>query len=176
MTYFNPVKSSGSGVSIKVDNLNLLFMAYIFISGMIAISAMVLPGISGSTILLIFGLYTPILNAIKQVIMFNFSYLPSILIFGVGVIIGVLVTVRVVRSLLKKNRSQTIYCIIGLMIGSIYAVIMGPESLEVPKPPMSINTFSILFFAIGCILVPGLEVLKKVLKDKNEEIEAVEAN
>ena len=132
---------------------------------MIAISAMVLPGISGSTILLIFGLYTPILNAIKQVIMFNFSYLPSILIFGVGVILGVLVTVRVVRSLLKKNRSQTIYGIIGLMIGSIYAVIMGPESLEVPKPPMSIHTFSVVFFVIGCILVPGLEVLKKVLRD-----------
>ena len=176
MTYFNPVKSSGSGISIKVENLNLLFMAYIFISGMIAISAMVLPGISGSTILLIFGLYTPILNAIKQVIMFNFSYLPSILIFGVGVILGILVTVRVVRSLLKKNRSQTIYCIIGLMIGSIYAVIMGPESLEVPKPPMSIHTFSIVFFGIGCVLVPGLEVLKKVLKNKNEEIEALEAN
>ena len=176
MTYFNPVKGSGSGISIKVDNLNLLFMAYIFISGMIAISAMVLPGISGSTILLIFGLYTPILNGVKGVIMFNFSYLPGVLIFGVGVMLGVLVTVRVVRSLLRKYRSQTIYCIIGLMVGSIYAVIMGPESLEVPKPPMSIHTFSVVFFVIGCVLVPGLEVLKKVLKNKNEEVEALEAN
>ncbi len=176
LTYFNPVKGSGSGISIKSDNLNLLFMAYIFISGMIAISAMVLPGISGSTILLIFGLYTPILNGIKEVIKFNFSYLPGILIFGAGVVIGVLVTVRIVRSLLRKYRSQTIYCIIGLMIGSIYAVIMGPESLEVPKAPMSIHTFSVVFFVIGCILVPGLEVLKKVLKNKNEEVEALEVN
>ena len=62
------------------------------------------------------------------------------------------------------------------MIGSIYAVIMGPESLEVPKDPMSIHTFSIVFFVIGCILVPGLEVLKKVLKNKNEEVEALETN
>ena len=176
MTYFNPVKSSGSVISIKVDNLNLLFMAYIFISGMIAISTMVLPGISGSTILLIFGLYTPILNGIKEVIKFNFSYLPGILIFGDGVAVGVLVTVRIVRSLLRKYRSQTIYCIIGLIIGSIYAVIMGPESLEVPKDPMSIHTFSVVFFGIGCVLVPGLEVLKKVLKNKNEEVEALEIN
>ena len=62
MTYFNPVSSTGQSFSIKYDNLNLVFILYIFISGLIAISAMVLPGISGSTILLIFGLYVPILN------------------------------------------------------------------------------------------------------------------
>jgi len=68
MTYFNPVTSSGQSFSVKYDNLSLLFTGYIFISGMIAISAMVLPGISGSTILLIFGLYAPILSAIKKVL------------------------------------------------------------------------------------------------------------
>ena len=46
----------------------------LFVSGMIAISAMVLPGISGSTILLIFGLYAPILNAVKQVLKLNVDY------------------------------------------------------------------------------------------------------
>ena len=102
--------------------------------------------------------------------------LQGILVFGATVAVWVLVTVRIVRSLLRKYRSRTIYCIIGLMIGSIYAVIMGPESLEVPKPPMSIHTFSVVFFGIGCVLVPGLEVLKKVLKNKNEEVEALEAN
>ena len=153
----------------RSDNLSLAFGAYIFISGMIAISAMVLPGISGSTILLIFGLYTPILNAIKQVLKFNFEYLPSIIIFGFGIIAGILLTVRVVRSLLRKFRAQTIYCIIGLMIGSIYAVIMGPTSLEIPRPPMSLATFSIVFFAIGCTLVPALEKLKVILEKKNIE-------
>ena len=169
MTYFNPVTNSGNSFSIKYDNLNLLFIACIFVSGMIAISAMVLPGISGSTILLIFGLYTPILNAIKQVLKFNFEYLPSIIIFGFGIIAGILLTVRVVRSLLRKFRAQTIYCIIGLMIGSIYAVIMGPTSLEIPRPPMSLATFSIVFFAIGCTLVPALEKLKVILEKKNIE-------
>ena len=133
---------------------------------MISISAMVLPGISGSTILLIFGLYAPILNAVKQVLKLNFDYLAGILIFGCGVLIGILVTVRIVRYLLRNFRAQTIYCIIGLMIGSIYSVIMGPTSLEIPKPPMCIKTFSIIFFVIGCTLVPVLEKLKDVLKNK----------
>lgn len=170
MTYFNPVTSSGSGFSIKLENLSFLFIGYIFVSGMVAISAMVLPGISGSTILLIFGLYTPILNAIKMVLKLNFEYLPGIIIFGCGVLVGVLVTVRGVRSLLRKYRVQTMYCIIGLMIGSIYAVIMGPESLEVPMPPLSIDTFSIVFFIIGCTLVPALEKVKSILEGKYSDV------
>lgn len=171
MTYFNPVTNSRHSFSIKFDNLSFTFISYIFLSGMIAISAMGLPGISGSTILLIFGLYTTIINAIKQVLKLNFDYLPSLIIFAGGVLVGVLVTVRTVRSLLRKFRSQTIYCIIGLMIDSIYAAIMGPKSLEIPKPVMSVETFSIVFFIIGCTLVPGLEKLKFILKNKNIESE-----
>ena len=171
MTYFNPISSAGRSFSIKSENLNIMLGAYIFLSGMIAISAMVLPGISGSTILLIFGLYTPILNGIKGVLKLNFGYLPGVTIFGCGILIGVLVTVRGVRSLLRKFRPQTIYCIIGLMIGSIYAVIMGPLSLEIPQAPMNIYSFNIVFFILGCILVPALEGLKVLLKNKNSELE-----
>ena len=161
MTYFNPISSAGKSFSIKSENLNIVLGAY----------AMVLPGISGSTILLIFGLYTPILNGIKGVLKLNFEYLPGVAIFGCGILIGVLLTVRGVRSLLRKFRSQTIYCIIGLMIGSIYAVIMGPLSLEIPKEPLSIYSFNIVFFVFGCVLVPALEGLKVLLKNKSPELE-----
>ena len=169
MTIFNPVKGSGHSLSLRFENLNLIFMIYIFVAGLIAISAMVLPGISGSTILLIFGLYAPILNSIKQILKSNFEYLPSIIIFCAGIAIGVLLTVRIVRYLLKAYRPQTMYLIIGLMIGSIYAVILGPTSLEVPKPPMDIHNFSVVFFVIGCVLVPGLEKLKSVLSSRGND-------
>ena len=169
ITYFNPMTGSGHGFSIKLENLSIGFGVYIFISGMVSISAMVLPGISGSTILLIFGLYTSILNGVKGIFKFNFDYLPGLIIFGLGILLGALVSVKSVRSLLRKFRSQTIYCIIGLMIGSIYAVIMGPASLEIPKPPMSVDSFSMVFFVIGCTLVPALEKFKSVLKHKNLE-------
>ena len=174
MTYFNPMTGSGSSLSVKASSLNLPFIIYIFLSGMIAISAMVLPGISGSTILLIFGLYAPILGAIKHVIGLNFEYLPAIGIFSCGVLVGMMITVRSVRYLLRKFRAETIYCIIGLMIGSIYAVIMGPTSLEIPQAPMSFSTFSIVFFAIGCMLVPSLEKLKCILNNKDKSIENID--
>ena len=71
ITYFNPM-TGGSGVNIA--NLNFGLVLYILVAGMIAISAMVLPGISGSTLLLIFGLYIPIINGIKEFLHLNFGY------------------------------------------------------------------------------------------------------
>lgn len=62
ITYFNP-SSGGEGVSL--EHLTPGLALFVFLAGMIAICAMVLPGISGSTILLIMGLYLPVVTAIK---------------------------------------------------------------------------------------------------------------
>ena len=168
ITYFNPM--SGEEKVINISKLNIGLGIYIFISAMFAISAMVLPGISGSTLLLIFGLYIPILSAIKEVIKFNFNYLPAVLIFGVGVLTGVALVIKLVKIALEKFRSQTIYCIIGLMIGSLYAIVMGPTTLEVPKEHLTFDTFNILFFVIGILIILALEQLKKILEKKKIEV------
>lgn len=164
ITYFNPI--SGSGTSVDVNSLNLGLGVYIFICAMIAISAMVLPGISGSTLLLIFGLYIPIINAIKEFLHLNLSYLPVLIIFGLGVLTGILLVIKLIKMALEKFRPQTIYLIIGLMIGSLYAIVMGPTTLKIPQEPMSIGTFSIIFFLIGGAIIFGLQKLKDVLEEK----------
>lgn len=161
ITYFNPVSS---GRAVDITKLNIGLIAYIFVAAMIAISAMVLPGISGSTLLLIFGLYIPIISAIKEILHFNFEYLPALIVFGLGVIGGILVVIRGIKVALKKYRSQTMYTILGLMIGSIYAIVMGPATLEIPKEPMTIATFSVIFFLVGGAIIFGLEKFKKVLE------------
>lgn len=166
ITYFNP--ATKGGMDITIDRLSLGLAVYVFIVGMIAISAMVLPGISGSTLLLIFGLYVPIVSAVKEVITLNFEYLPIVMIFGFGVLGGIFATIRIVKYVLNNYRSQTIYMILGLMIGSLYAVIMGPTSLEVPKAPMTFSNFSIIFFIIGGILIVGLQQMKNFFDKKNK--------
>lgn len=163
ITYFNPAKG---GVGVSVDKLSLGLSIYIFICAMVAISAMVLPGISGSTLLLIFGLYAPIITAVKEVLHFNFKYLPVVMIFGFGVLTGIFSIIKLVRTLLNKYRSQTVYLILGLMIGSIYAVFMGPTSLEIPKDPMTLKTFNLVFFIIGGIIIIGLQKLKSFFDKK----------
>lgn len=167
ITYFNP--ATKGGMDISIDRLSIGLGVYVFVVGMIAISAMVLPGISGSTLLLIFGLYVPIVSAVKEVITFNFDYLPIVMIFGFGVLGGIFATIRIVKYVLNNYRSQTIYMILGLMIGSLYAVVMGPASLEIPKPTMTFSTFSIMFFIIGGILILGLQQMKNIF-DKNKKI------
>ena len=168
ITYFNPM--SGEERVINITKLNLGLGVYIFVAAMLAISAMVLPGISGSTLLLIFGLYIPVLSAIKEVIKFNFNYFPAVLIFGLGVVTGIILIIKLVKIALEKYRSQTVYCIIGLMIGSLYAIVMGPTTLEVPKEHLTIDTFNIIFFIIGIIIIFGLEQLKKILERKKIDV------
>lgn len=160
ITYFNP---TGGGSNVDLTNLNPLLCLYVFMAGVIAISAMVVPGISGSTLLLIFGLYVPIITSISEVLHFNFDSLPILIVFGFGVITGLLLVVKLIKKALDKYRAETIYMVLGLMVGSIYAIIMGPTSLSVPKEAMSFGTFSILFFIFGGIIVYGLEVLKRKL-------------
>lgn len=158
---------SSTNSFIKVGNISHLSIPlaiYIFFAGMIAISAMILPGISGSTLLLIFGLYIPIMTGIKTTLKFNFSYFPALVVFGLGVIVGIVFFVGLIKKCLNKYRSQTIYTVIGMMIGSLFAIVVGPKTLENPLPIMSFKTFSILAFILGAVIIFGLQMLKKVME------------
>lgn len=160
----NPV--AGEGISVDAGSLNIGLGAYVFIAGMIAICAMVLPGISGSTILLVFGLYIPIITSLKEILHLNMEYLPVLIIFGLGVLTGIALVIRAIKTSLKKYRSQMIYLIIGMMIGSLYAIKVGPTTLEAPRDQLTLSTFSIVFFIIGAILVLGLQKLQMVGEEK----------
>ena len=55
------------------------------------------------------------------------------------------------------------------MIGSIYAIVMGPTTLEIPQAPMGFSEFNILFFVIGGIIVWGLEKTRQWMENKKIE-------
>ena len=163
ITYFNSTKLA----DMSLTKLTLSHSIYIFIVGMIAISAMILPGISGSTLLLIFGLYLPIITGIKDLMHFNFSSFWGLFIFGLGVITGILSIIKLLKKALDNYRCATVYLIIGLMIGSIYSIIMGPTTLDNPVDAINFSNFNILFFVIGGVVVAGLQKLK-VFNSKKE--------
>ncbi len=156
----------GTGNTADTANMTLGMFIYAFVAGMTAISAMVLPGISGSTILLTFGLYIPTINAIKQLMHFDFSGLPLILAIGTGIIFGIVISVKLIKKSLEKFREQTIYTVVGMMIGSLYAIVQGPTTLDVPQSPMNIHTFYILPFVVGAILVIGMQIAKIISEKK----------
>lgn len=167
ITYFNPV-SGGNGMDLS--NPNILTFVYVFFCGAIAICAMILPGISGSTLLLIFGIYLPIVTAIKDILHFDFHSLPIVIAFGLGVATGVISIIKIIRKALEKHRAATVYLIIGLMLGSLYAIVMGPTTLNTPQPALSFPTFSFVFFIIGGAVIMGMQAMKMV-SAKTEQID-----
>lgn len=164
ITYFNPM--GGQGTSVDLSKFEIGLALYVFVAAMFAISAMVLPGISGSTLLLIFGLYVPIISAIKSVMGFDLSYIPILCVFSLGMLAGIATVVRLIKWALKKHRPEMIFLIIGMMLGSFYAIIMGPQTLEHPKAPLSLETFRVLWFVVGGIVILGMQKLKTITEHK----------
>ena len=164
ITYFT---SSGDSIHINLGNPNIGTYIYVFICGAVAICAMVLPGISGSTLLLIFGIYVQIITSIKNLLHLQFDALPIIIVFGLGILTGIVSIIKIIRNALEKHRAATVYLITGLMIGSLYAIVMGPTTLDNPQPHLSLHTFSIVFFLIGGAVIVGMQAMKKLSEKKN---------
>lgn len=98
------INPSGSGAD--VSHMNIGTVIFVVLAGMCAISAMVLPGISGSTILLTFGLYMPVITGIKEFLHLNFEYFGLLCSLGIGIILGVFVTLRLIKRLLKSSEAR----------------------------------------------------------------------
>lgn len=160
------INGKTGGQMIDLGQFTVTTAIKLFLIGMIAISAMFLPGISGSTLLLIFGAYVPVITAVKGVLTFDFSYLPCLIFFGCGVLAGTVSVVKVIRICLEKFRPQTVYVILGMMIGSIYAIYMGPTTLEIPKQPLNLNHFCLMEAVIGVVLVFGMQMARERSRGK----------
>ena len=95
----------------------------VFLAGMIAISAMILPGISGSFILLLMGMYQIILPAVSAFIdERSVETLTVVAVFGVGCLIGILTFANIFSWTFKNYKEQTLALLTGFMIGSLNKV------------------------------------------------------
>lgn len=120
----------------------------LMIAGAVAISAMLLPGISGSAVLLILGQYTFILEALQAPIQ-NWAVLTS---FIFGMVLGVIVITRIISALLKTARLHTISALTGLMIGAL--VVPVRNALEyLPNQPIESAVFALIGLVLGALLL-----------------------
>lgn len=118
----------------------VLSMIFLFIAGIVIAVALILPGISGSFMLLALGLYGVTLNAINTV------NIPFLIPLGLGVVVGTLATTKIIEKLLHKYPGKTYMLIIGFVIGSLLPVFPGvPTSVHILT---SIAAFIIGFLAI----------------------------
>ena len=133
------------------DEISLL---YILFSGIIASSAMILPGISGSLILVILGVYAYLIKALDNL------ELIVIFTFISGAIIGLLGFSRILKYLFNNHRDVTYTIMLGLVIGSIENV--WPWNKSFSTELSNLNLFlSISLVILGFVIVILLEKIKK---------------
>ncbi len=144
---------AGNEMSVKMFMLLVL-------AGFIIAVALILPGISGSYMLLIFGMYTVTLEALRN---FDVVYLFPIVI---GLFIGTFGTARVIDNLMAKHPQFIYMLIIGFMIGSLYEIFPGvPKGIDIP-----ISTVCLIAgFAVIFLLVSGGK--KAITKRDRQEID-----
>ena len=94
-------------------------MLFLFLAGIIFAIALVLPGISGSYMLLVFGLYSITLNAINTI------NIPFLIPLGLGVAAGTFGTAKIIERFLQKHPGKTYKLIIGFVLGSLVQVFPG---------------------------------------------------
>jgi len=150
---------------------------FLFFAGALAICAMILPGISGSFILVIIGAYSPVLEAL------NTLNIKKIVLFGAGAVVGLLSFSKLLKWLFEKYHRLTLAVITGFMIGSLNKIWpwkialtfrTNSKGVKVPLNEESISPFSFdgdpqLLQAIG-LMVFGILIiliLEKISTKKN---------
>lgn len=141
----------------KSADLSLSFVSVIklFVVGIIAAATMVIPGVSGSMMLLVLGYYNPIVATIKELVeallAFNISEILrccGILVpAGLGMVVGIFAIAKVIEIIFEKFPLQAYWAIIGLIVASPFAILMVSELgvINVINVMVSLVTFAVGF-------------------------------
>ncbi|MDA1028297.1 MAG: DUF368 domain-containing protein [Bacteroidetes bacterium] len=128
----------------------------VFFSAMLAISAMILPGISGSFVLLVMGMYGPIFAAIDA------RNIPVVLVFALGCGVGLGSFALALKALLARAHDSTMAALVGLMIGSLRALwpwLSSDRALELPQTMEGTGPILALG-ALGMVISVGMTLLE----------------
>ena len=146
---------------------------YLFFSSFIAISAMMLPGISGAYILILFGTYSEVISVFKGLLSIlvlqeypdlNIILYKSFVIFS-GIISGILIFSKFIKWLLLKYYDNTLVILIGLILGGLSKIWPWQENGEIVWPydfsGENYLIISIILFIVGITLILGIDICNK---------------
>ena len=129
-------QSGADETTSQISSIDLWDYIYYVFSGAIAASAMIIPGVSGSFVLILMGVYWKVLGALSGLTTslvntgFTADMISKLSILGslfIGVVIGILIFSKIMSWALKNHPAVTMYLILGLIIGSIYQIFPGFE-------------------------------------------------
>ncbi len=141
-----------------------------FLVGTVAAATMIVPGVSGSMVLMLLGYYTPVLNAVSTlkdaVFAFDFAAmiapLGMLVPFGVGVVIGIFAVAKMIEWLLNRFPTQTYCAVLGLVVSSPIAILLRTDMTGTGLVSILV---SLLTFALG--YVGALMLSRQGAKNEN---------
>lgn len=136
---------------VSFNQMNMVGYLLLFGVGVIAAATMVIPGISGSFVLMLLGYYEPIINTIRELTKFH-HVIGNMLIlipFGIGVVLGIVVIAKIIEYLLEKQPVKTYFGIIGFVIASLISIVLPLFDLSFDM--MQVIT-GIILLGIGSII------------------------
>tara|TARA_B100000768_G_scaffold180708_1_gene201385 strand:- start:2619 stop:3569 length:951 start_codon:yes stop_codon:yes gene_type:complete len=167
----------GCSIALLVQTVNpgnnQINYLYLFMCGMISITAMLLPGVSGAYILVLLGAYETLLITFKEVVKFNSEYFLDFLSFVLGALLGIKLFSKFLTWSYKNHKDNTLSCLIGFMIGSLpslwpwkintFSNELFLSNLYIPKGFLTNSDFitGLMFMIIGIMAVLILEYLSK---------------
>ncbi|NMA51044.1 MAG: DUF368 domain-containing protein [Mollicutes bacterium] len=147
---------SGGKADLSINGMGSLFL---FSAGAIGAGAMIIPGVSGSVVLVVLGCYDGIIRVVYEILKFKSLAIniPIILIFGAGAILGIIITSKVMEHMMKKHSVKTHFAITGFVIASVINVLLEIYGLSASKIELFIG---ILLF------IGGFFLAYKVIREK----------
>lgn len=139
---FTFLKSGDNVVTITTDLKGIILL---FLVGIVSASSMIIPGISGSFMLMLLGYYKPIIDVVSNLTKLNslWDNLKVLIPFGIGLVVGIVLVAKLIEYLLKKYEIKTYFGVIGFVFASIIAIIVPLFKVE----------FRVLELIVGIILL-----------------------
>ena len=140
-------------------SFSILTELKLFGVGVVAAATMVIPGVSGSMMLMLMGYYEPVISAINSTVdalraMDMDGLMSGILILaplGIGVVVGIFVIAKIIEWLFNKFATVVYWCIIGLIAASPIAIIIMNHDIFAGMNAVVVIT-AVIALAVGCVI------------------------
>ncbi len=146
---------------VTLEKVRIVDIPLLIVLGAISAASMVIPGVSGSFVLMLLGYYKEILATVGDLT--NFSHLGHNLIilipFGIGVLLGIFLITKLIRKLLDKYETKVYFGVLGFVVASVVGIVLSIE-------PFKVTVWSILIGVVTFIW--GFLVTRALMKENKE--------
>lgn len=126
---------------VSFANMNIINYIMLFLVGVVAAATMIIPGVSGSFVLMLLGYYKLIVDTIGALTKFNniWQNIMILVPFGIGVLVGIVAISKLLEFLFKKYEVKTYFGVMGFITASIITIFTGAEGLVFSVPQLLIG-------------------------------------